>query len=124
MVMSFVLAVSLAMLALLKALAMLGAERAALEAELERRQRADRIALDCIYVAARSLAVLGDIGELKDRRFPVGEGFCTISDEDPGIIRQDEHLIFRGELDSVSATASNIHAEIAAEDGLIKLIKI
>ncbi len=133
MVMSFVIAMSLAMLGLLRTLAELGAEQSALEAELDRRQRADQIALDCTYIAARALAVLGTIDEMKDRRIPVGEGFCMIRNGDSGTVQDDdnqeyESLIVRVELDSAAPETaggvSSIQAEIAASAGRINLIKI
>ncbi len=82
MVISFVIAVSLAMFGTLRSLAIMAAEQAMLRFETDGRTRADEIALDCAYVYARILMIHGSFDGLESVRFPVTDGFCSMEDLD------------------------------------------
>jgi hypothetical protein len=123
MVISFVIAISLAMIGMLHSLAALASEKIGLEFELAERQRADLIALDCIYIAARTLVVQGSVRQLESRRIPVMDGICEITDLEERMEIVGNHIFFVARSYS-GIFHSKIRAEIQAEGDAIKLIKI
>ncbi len=86
MVISFVIALSLAMFGTLRSLAIMSAEQAALKYEMEGRSRADEIALDCIYLYSRILMVHGSMDRMRSARIPVTDGFCAIEGLDEALV--------------------------------------
>ena len=80
MVISFVIVLSIVMLGMLRSLAAFASEQVALEAEIAGRQHADEVALDCVYMLARVLAVQATIGEFEGKTVPIMDGTCSVSD--------------------------------------------
>ncbi len=139
--MAFVIAISLAMLGMLRSMAELASVQVGLKTEIEGRQRSDEIALDCIYIATRTLVVIGSISELESKALPIMDGFCTIVElmETPIYDTDNAHVLGTRATFAVltdlkqsipdpvvlsSRFYSKINAEIKVIDGKVNLIKI
>ena len=145
MVISFVIAISVTMLGLLSVLASIASEQVVLLRRIEDLRRADAVALDCAYIAARVFAVHGSLRRLEGMPFidsyvrsnwdgdghigtepgNPGEDICSLQNlAESTLAASDASAAFAIMATSTEGFRSIVHVEMHASNGRIDLIKI